>query len=51
MTKQQKIDRIKNDGWTVTIYDRRTIKYVATLDILYYEAKNIYNLHKQIFGY
>lgn len=46
MTKQQKIDRIERFH-PVIEYPCRTIRYTAGK----YEAKNIYQLHKQIYGY
>jgi len=51
MNKQQKLDRIKACGYNIEVNERRTIKYIATLGKLKYEARNMHQLHKQIFGY
>ena len=47
MTKQEKLDRLSKAGYTVAEHFHMTIRYTSGK----YGAKNIYNLHKQIFGY
>jgi len=51
MIKQQKIDRIKRDGWIVTDFPFRTMRFEALKRGVEVKTKNIYNLHKQIYGY
>jgi hypothetical protein len=51
MTKQQKLDRLKKSGWIVTEFPFKTIRFEAIKGVGEVEAKNIYNLHKQIYGY
>jgi hypothetical protein len=51
MNKQKKLDRLKKDGWIVTEFPFRTKHFEATKGVGEVKTKNIYNLHKQIFGY
>ena len=51
MNKQQKLDRLKNDGWIVTGFPFRTKRFEALKRGVEVKTKNIYNLHKQIYGY
>ena len=47
MTKTQKLDRLSRAGYVVVEHPNRTIRYTAGK----YEAKNLSQLFKQIFGY
>lgn len=51
MNKEQKLDRLKRDGWAVEFYPNMVIKYIATKKSTVVKAKNIFNLFKQIYNY
>lgn len=51
MNKEQKLNRLKRDGWLVEFNPNMTIKYIATRKTITIKAKNIFNLFKQIYNY
>ena len=51
MTKNQKINRLKKDGWIVTEFPFRTKRFEALKRGVEIKAKNMSNLHKLIYGY
>jgi len=51
MTKQQKLERLKNDRWIITEFPFRTMHFEATKGVGEVKTKNIYQLFKSIYGY